>query len=330
MSRSEKRKPVRREKNPNDQPMRRPSEKRADDPSCADTPEPSAQSLTHSRPFAPRHHSVPASPTAFLTPELLQASPATREAFASAKEMSAKARDTLGDVVSGVYLHGSLAMGGFNPGRSDIDLLIVVDRVPDRRSLHALTRATLHLHDRLPEGRSIEFTVVEDSALRFFSHPSPFVYHYSSAHREKYAADPDYLCGGRTDPDLAAQVAVAYERGIALHGQPLRETYPPVPKTDYRRSILHDVSTAETDILHDPVYVVLNLCRVLLFAAEERIASKQEGGEWAIEALPQWRDVVRWALEEYGGNETGQPTFGAERGIAFAKEMLDRIHRTYE
>lgn len=33
-------------------------------------------------------------------------------------------RVLLGDNLLGVYLHGSLAMGGFNPERSDSDLLV--------------------------------------------------------------------------------------------------------------------------------------------------------------------------------------------------------------
>ena len=31
----------------------------------------------------------------------------------------------LGDNLTGIYLHGSLAMGCFNPDRSDIDLLVI-------------------------------------------------------------------------------------------------------------------------------------------------------------------------------------------------------------
>jgi streptomycin 3"-adenylyltransferase len=36
-------------------------------------------------------------------------------------------RDILGDNLHGIYLHGSLALGCFNPARSDIDVLVVVD-----------------------------------------------------------------------------------------------------------------------------------------------------------------------------------------------------------
>lgn len=35
-------------------------------------------------------------------------------------------KEELGDNLVGIYLHGSLAMGCFNPDTSDIDLLLVV------------------------------------------------------------------------------------------------------------------------------------------------------------------------------------------------------------
>jgi predicted nucleotidyltransferase len=37
-----------------------------------------------------------------------------------------KYREILGDNLAGFYLHGSLAMGCFNPLRSDIDFLVVI------------------------------------------------------------------------------------------------------------------------------------------------------------------------------------------------------------
>ena len=38
-----------------------------------------------------------------------------------------KSKDILKNNLVGIYLHGSLAMGCFNPHRSDIDLIIVVN-----------------------------------------------------------------------------------------------------------------------------------------------------------------------------------------------------------
>ena len=43
-----------------------------------------------------------------------------------------KTKEILKDRLTGIYLHGSAAMGCFNSGKSDVDLIIVVDRaLPD-------------------------------------------------------------------------------------------------------------------------------------------------------------------------------------------------------
>ncbi|MDD6156298.1 MAG: nucleotidyltransferase domain-containing protein [Lachnospiraceae bacterium] len=42
------------------------------------------------------------------------------------EEFVIQSRKILGDNLTGVYLHGSAAMGCFNPEESDIDLLVVV------------------------------------------------------------------------------------------------------------------------------------------------------------------------------------------------------------
>ena len=39
-----------------------------------------------------------------------------------------KISEIIKDDLIGIYIHGSLAMGGFNPNTSDIDILVVVDK----------------------------------------------------------------------------------------------------------------------------------------------------------------------------------------------------------
>ena len=41
-------------------------------------------------------------------------------------EFAEKSREIFGSTLTGVYLHGSLAMGCFHPKKSDLDLLVVV------------------------------------------------------------------------------------------------------------------------------------------------------------------------------------------------------------
>lgn len=98
-----------------------------------------------------------------------------------------------GDNLVGIYLHGSLAMGCFNPSKSDIDLLVVIKEKMTAPSTKSLVRKLLSLRDKMKNG--LEFSVILESHLKEFVYPTPFELHYSDYHREKYQADDNYLCG---------------------------------------------------------------------------------------------------------------------------------------
>ncbi|OWA35586.1 hypothetical protein B9G55_13255 [Saccharibacillus sp. O16] len=248
-----------------------------------------------------------------------------RKALQTAQDLAARCRQALGDRVAGIYLHGSLAMGGFNPASSDIDLLVVVSGDPAREELLKLSRLTLDLHATLPTGRNIEYTVVKKEGLQSVVCPTPAVYHYSSLHRPRYEENPDYLCAYYDDPDLASQIVVAYERGFVLYGKPLRTCMPAVPREAYLRSILHDVADAEAAIGDAAMYVTLNLCRVLLFLTQGHVASKREGGLWGVFALPEWQFVIQAARDAYTGATNGPISISQEVLVDFAQDLLKRI-----
>ncbi len=42
-------------------------------------------------------------------------------------EFTAMSKEIIGNKLTGIYLHGSMAMDCFNPEKSDIDLLIVIE-----------------------------------------------------------------------------------------------------------------------------------------------------------------------------------------------------------
>ncbi|RAV20798.1 aminoglycoside adenylyltransferase domain-containing protein [Paenibacillus contaminans] len=98
-----------------------------------------------------------------------------------------------------------------------------------------------------------------------------------------YRTNENYLCGGIEDKDLASQIFVAYERGITLYGIPLSEHYEPIESRYYLDSILHDVQGAAEEIFFNPpeyltpMYLTLNLCRVLYYMKEGKISSKRGG-----------------------------------------------------
>ncbi|MDO7905965.1 DUF4111 domain-containing protein [Paenibacillus sp. JX-17] len=228
------------------------------------------------------------------------------------------------ETVAGIYLHGSLAMGCFQPAWSDMDLLIVTYTPMTKGRKRQLIDLIL---SRLKEERiHLEFSAVQESSLISVVYPTWCELHYSTAHKHAYLSDPAYLCGGYQDHDLASQIAVAYERGQVLYGLPLREQYPPVPAAAYRSSIMHDIASADHDIVQNPMYYCLNLCRVLCYLLEGRITSKRESGEWGLSYLKgEQREIVRLYLAAYTYGVLDRRVPEPERLKRYARFMLAQI-----
>src|SRR5262245_20594409 len=87
----------------------------------------------------------------------------------------------LGDNLTGVYLHGSLAMGCFNPMRSDIDLLVIT-RSALADAAHDIARLVLRCSGDPSE---FELSFLRESYLHPWQYPTPFDFHFSEDWREK-------------------------------------------------------------------------------------------------------------------------------------------------
>lgn len=238
--------------------------------------------------------------------------------------------EEMGDNLVGVYLHGSLAMGCFNPKGSDIDVLVVAYDKLSKEQSKRIAQRILALHDSLSNPLGIEVSIVLESCVKNFVYPTPFEFHYSDYHRERYRSDENYLCGGFEDPDLAAHIVVTYHRGVALYGKAIREVFQPIDREFYIHSILCDVEGAPQDILESPVYYTLNLCRVLYFLKEGAVASKKEGGEWGLNRLPvDYHEMIRHCLDEYNGVAGHADDSMLDNGklTRFADYMLNEINK---
>lgn len=237
-----------------------------------------------------------------------------------------ESREVLRDDLVGIYLHGSAVMGCFNEKKSDINLLVVVDDgLPDdvkRRYLDMVVR----LNGMAPE-KGIEMSIVREDVCRPFVYPTPFELHFSVSHLKWYQEDSaDYIARMKgVDRDLAAHFTILCHRGKCLYGKGIQNVFGKVDRRHYLDSILFDIEDAERDIMENPVYVVLNLCRVLAYIREGLILSKKEGGEWGLEALPErYHGLISQALDEYRDGE-GRAWNKAE-AREYATYMSGQIH----
>ena len=227
--------------------------------------------------------------------------------------------------LTGIYLHGSLAMGCFNPNKSDIDLIIVIrNNITDIQKLQFMNHIA-ELNKTAP-GKGIELSIVKEDYCKNFLYPTPFELHFSNAHLQWFIDNPnDYIHKmNGTDKDLAAHFKIIKKYGIVLQGEAINDVFADVPEKDYVDSIWFDIKGAKEDILEEPIYVILNLCRAAAFLKSDLILSKKQGGEWALQNLStQYHTLISNAVQSYMlENEMDADPMEAQK---FADYMLQMI-----
>ncbi|WP_417897051.1 aminoglycoside adenylyltransferase domain-containing protein [Bacillus haimaensis] len=230
--------------------------------------------------------------------------------------------DELEDNLIGIYIHGSIAMRCFNPNRSDVDLLVVVnDGIEDVIKRRMISRLLFITQEHK---NPLEMSIIQEKYLKDFIYPTPFELHFF---HPRYLVDGQFICGGDgfLDPDLAAHIVVTYNRGETLYGLDVKKAFHPIGTSYYVDSIVKDVEDARTGIVENPVYYVLNLCRVLYFLKEGVVSSKKEAGEWGVEHSS-YNKLISECLASYVG-ETDEPKFINNELFKFADQMLEEIHR---
>jgi predicted nucleotidyltransferase len=213
-------------------------------------------------------------------------------------ELAAGLRRILGDRLVGVYVHGSVALGCFNPRRSDLDVIAVATEAPTREEHEQLAALLARVSGppeplepvEAPEERPLEFHLLLTDDVRPWRHPCPFELHWHGG-----------LIDRGEDPDLAAHVTVARASGIALVGPPPKEVFPEVPWADFEASLRNDL--VWTRAHGSELYRVLSPLRVWATLETKQPHSKVSAAEWALPRLPSdLRPVVERALAAYTGS----------------------------
>ncbi len=231
----------------------------------------------------------------------------------------------LKDNLIGLYVHGSLAFGCFNPRKSDIDFLVVVKNVPTLDEKEKLINVLIELSPMTPP-KGLEMSVVRNDICKNFVYPTPFELHFSNTHLERCQENLKEYCEtmNGTDKDLAAHFTVVKNAGIVLCGKAIEEVFGNVQKEYFLDSIKYDIENAKEEIYKNPVYIILNLCRVLAYMSESLILSKEQGGLWGGAHLPpRFAPLIQTALKCYQSDENH--FFEEPLSLDFCNYMYKRI-----
>lgn len=205
----------------------------------------------------------------------------------------------------GIYVHGSIAFGCYHLHKSDIDFLVVVKEEPILTVKEQMIEVLLEFSDKAPK-KGLEMSVVREEVCTQFIYPTPFELHFSNAHIKRCQQNLRDYCEtmNGTDKDLAAHMTVTKKVGYVLIGKPIYKVFGEVPKEAYLDSIKCDIEGAVDEVLENPMYIILNLCRVLAYIADELILSKEQGGQWGIQHVPsKYIPLIEHALVSYQSDQ---------------------------
>lgn len=195
-------------------------------------------------------------------------------------------REHLGTDLVGVYLHGSLAMGAFDPGRSDVDVLAVCAAAlaPERRAILGTELAAI---PRPPSGGDLEMSLVTESAARTSATAPEFEVQVST-HEEPAVVDGTDRAG---DEYLVIHFAMVRARGHALSGPEPGELFAAPDRAALIRAFLSDMEWAREHgaagweghyrpEFASMAYRVLNAARSWRYLETGELGSKVEGALW--------------------------------------------------
>jgi predicted nucleotidyltransferase len=209
-------------------------------------------------------------------------------------------RVALGPDLLGVYLRGSLALGGFDPETSDVDILVVTERPIDDDAFAALAA----LHRELPARdnryhRYYEVAYVDRAALRRFGpeervHPtvgSDWPFHRSPLR-----------------DNFILELWTVREHGIVVSGPDPKSLIDPIEPDALRgaaarelRSRLDDWAAGEPwpewlGPRYYQAFEVETICRALFVQRLGRQPTKPEAVAWALGELDEpWHSLVQWS-----------------------------------
>ena len=219
-------------------------------------------------------------------------------------------RSALGRNLAGVYVHGSLSTGVFNPRTSDIDVLvttrILTDQPANERILEVHRAMQGWGDDRWAD--SLDAMFVPAKALKMPRVPPLAVLELHP--EEGFKVQP-------LGPDFMIQKRILRQHGITLFGPKIAKVVSPVTTGELREAQIGTLREWWQPQLEFPgqflsrsyqAYAVLTMCRALCLLATGDVVTKPEAAAWAQRGpyLWAWRPLIRSAVAYPGGSQPDQ------------------------
>jgi len=200
--------------------------------------------------------------------------------------------------IIGFYLTGSLTYHDFVPGRSDIDLLVVISNPLSKKEINQVEQLHLGIESHYPQwAERIECSYLPVAQLKNVLPPK---------------APRPYMGGGKFYAEAPygnewiINQYFLYNYGIELIGPDFKTLVGPVNINDVRKACIEDLFTEWAPKINEPEwlenshyqsYLVLNLCRILYTVICGYAVSKTNAAKWVQNTYPEWLGLIKICLD---------------------------------
>ncbi|MFA5309387.1 MAG: aminoglycoside adenylyltransferase domain-containing protein [Dehalococcoidales bacterium] len=232
-----------------------------------------------------------------------------------------EAQATLGEYFLGMYLHGSLALGDFTPGHSDIDFVVVTTAEPPE----SITPALEAMHQRIHDGGLAWAGKLEGAYF-----PVSSIYRFNTEEPPRPHVWNRKFFTARPESDWLINFHILREHGVTVAGPPIRPLIMPITPDDIKRAVVEGLRVDWAPRLDDRAwltppgnqpFVVLTNCRSLYTLKYGTVKSKPAAAGWALKTLgKRWQGLIKDAMTWH----QGMPPGDIEATLAMMKYTWDR------
>lgn len=197
-----------------------------------------------------------------------------------------------GDIISGIYIYGSLAMSAYHEGTSDIDFIVLLGKEMTAEELIRLKRVHEKTNDESQYGKKLDgmylqLTDISKNSSKLSSYP--------------YCSDGK-ITTGHHDVNAVTWWTLKHH-GITLYGIPSEKLEIEVKWTDIEENMKGNINHYWAGKLKKPYlflsaemaeFTILTLCRVICSLETKEIVSKIEAAERLLLKLPEkWHRIMK-------------------------------------
>ena len=215
-------------------------------------------------------------------------------------------RAALVEYFIGMYLFGSLATGGFDANRSDIDFLVVTSEKLPKRLISDLKIMHTHMYESgLEWGTKLQGAYIPIDDMRVYSPTGPAC----------PLVNMNEFLVARPESNWVLNRHSLYTSGLVITGPPLQTIIDPVRPEELKEAVLTLLRDNWVSLVHNSDFFlrteyqpfsVLSMCCFLYILEHGTVASKRHSVEWVLtKSDRKWAKLINQAMKWHYGDPPG-------------------------